>query len=427
MRFDEAVADLDGRGQHRIVPGLERIQALTELLDHPERTYPSIHVAGTNGKTTTTRLAARILCAHGLAAGVYTSPHLTSVTERIALCDEEISESEFAEAYAHLKPFLDEVDGNGDEPVTYFETLTALAFLWFADKPVDAAVLEVGMGGRWDATNVVEAPVALICPIGLDHRELGSTIAEVAAEKAAIIKPEATAIVRSQDAEALEVIDRRAKDVGADVRVEDRDFAVTARELAVGGQQISIRGLEKEYGELLLPLHGEHQARNAAAAVAASETLLGRPLDDDTLREALAGASSPGRLEVVGRHPLVVLDGAHNPAAAAALAESLAEALVWRRLHLVIGILETKDAEAIVRALAPRAAAAYATRNSNPRSLDATDVARLSDAAGVATTAHESVRDALNAAHEASEDGDLILVTGSLYTVADARPRYVTQ
>ena len=425
MRYAEAVADLDGRDQHRIVPGLERIAALTDLLDHPELTYPSIHVAGTNGKTTTTRLAARILCAHGLAAGLYTSPHLASVTERIALCDDDIPEREFAEAYEHLKPYLDEVDRTGGEPVTYFETLTALAFLWFADKPVDAAALEVGMGGRWDATNVVEAPVAVLCPVDLDHPELGSTVAEVAGEKAAIVKAGATAIVREQSPDALRVIEARVEEVGADVKLEDRDYGVERRDLAVGGQRLDIRGLDAEYPDLVLPLHGEHQARNAAAAVAACETLLGRPLDQGSLGEALAGAVSPGRLEVVSRHPLVVLDGAHNPAATEALASALGEAFVWGRLILVLGILDTKDAEGIVEALASRASVALTCRNGNPRSLPAERLAEICDRHGIPATPHGSVRAAVDAAEAAANDDDLILVTGSLYTVADARPRYV--
>jgi dihydrofolate synthase/folylpolyglutamate synthase len=425
MRFTEAVADLDARDQHRIVPGLERIAALTDLLDHPELTYPSIHVAGTNGKTTTTRLAARILCAHGLAAGLYTSPHLASVTERIALCDEPISEREFAEAYAHLRPYLEEVDRTSDERVTYFETLTALAFLWFADKPVDAAALEVGMGGRWDATNVVEAPVAVLCPVGLDHPELGSTVAEVAGEKAAIVKAGATAIVREQSAEALRVIEARAEEVGAELKLEDRDYGVERRDLAVGGQRLDIKGLDAEYLELVLPLHGEHQARNAAAAVAACETLLGRALDQGSLSDALAGAESPGRLEVVSRHPLVVLDGAHNPDAAEALASTLGEAFVWERLILVLGILDSKDAERIVEALASRASVAHTCRNSNPRSLPAERLAEICDGHGIPATPHGSVSAALDAAKAGASEDDLILVTGSLYTVADARPRYV--
>ncbi|MGH2724922.1 MAG: bifunctional folylpolyglutamate synthase/dihydrofolate synthase [Actinomycetota bacterium] len=419
-RYRDAVADLDGRQPARMVPDLDRISALCDLLDHPELTYPTVHVTGTNGKTSTARVAARILCGHGLAAGLYTSPHLHSVTERLALCEEAISQDEFAEGYEHLRPYLQEVDGRG-ERVTYFEALTALAYLWFADKPVDAAVFEVGMGGRWDATNLVRGEVAVLCPIGLDHPELGETVEEVAGEKAGIIKPEATAVVQQQRPEAMAVIEARAKGVGATVTLEDRDFGVEARDLAVGGQRLRIRGLHETYEELLLPLHGEHQACNAAAAVAASEALLGRALSADVLREALAGATSPGRMEVVTRHPLVVLDGAHNPDGAAALAEALAESFVWRRLHLVIGVLGGKDLRAIVDALAPRSDVAYACASTSPRALPAEEVAAACERAGVPATVHGSVARAVSAARAAAAEDDLILVSGSLYTVADAR------
>jgi dihydrofolate synthase/folylpolyglutamate synthase len=420
VNFRAAVADLDRRQPTRMVPGLDRIRAVSDLLDHPELTYPTVHVTGTNGKTTTARLAARILCGHGLAAGLYTSPHLHEVTERLALCEEPISREEFAEGYGHLRPYLEEVDRRG-ERVTYFETLTALAYLWFADKPVDAAVFEVGMGGEWDATNLIRGEVAVLCPIGLDHPELGSTVQEVAREKAGIVKPGATVIVREQRPEAVAVIDARAEEVGATVAREDQDFGVEARDLAVGGQRLRIRGLHGTYEELVLPIHGEHQARNAGASVAAAEALLGRALSDEALGQALAGAASPGRMEVVARHPLVVLDGAHNPDAAAALAEALAESFVWRRLHLVIGVLRDKDVGGIVDALASRADVAYACASASPRALTADQVAAACDRAGVPATVHGSVGDALFAARAAAADDDLIVVTGSLYTVAEAR------
>ena len=420
MSFRRAVADLDGRQPTRMVPDLDRIRALAELLDHPELTYPSVHVTGTNGKTTTARLAARILCAHGLAAGLYTSPHLDSVTERLALCEEPISEEEFAATYTHLQPFLEEVDRRG-ERVTYFETLTALAYLWFADKPVDAAVFEVGMGGEWDATNLVRGEVAVLCPIGLDHPELGSTVEQVAGEKAGIIKPGATVVVREQRPEAQALIEARAREVGATLAQEDRDFGVEARDLAVGGQRLRLRGLHGLYDGLLLPLLGEHQAHNAAAAVVAAEAMLGRALHDEPLGQALAGATSPGRMEVVARHPLVVLDGAHNPDGAAALAEAVGESCVWRRLHLVIGVLREKDVAGIVDALASRADVAYACASSSPRALDPDRVAAACDLAGVPAASYASVAEALAAARAAAGEDDLILVTGSLYTVADAR------
>ncbi|HEX5948371.1 MAG TPA: folylpolyglutamate synthase/dihydrofolate synthase family protein [Actinomycetota bacterium] len=424
MRFTEAVADLDARQPSRMVPDLDRVSALTALLDHPERTYPSIHVTGTNGKTTTARLIGRILCAHGLAAGVYISPHLHSVTERLALCDEDVSEREFAETYAHLLPYLGEVDarGLGGERVTYFETLTALAFLWFADKPVDAGVFEVGMGGVWDATNVVDARVAVFCSIDLDHPELGSTVEAVAREKAGIIKAGATGVVQDPEGDALPVIEARAAEVGASLLLLDRDFRADRRP-AVGGQQVDVSGVHGNYEELVLPLHGAHQALNAATAIVAAESFLGTALTEDALREALAGATSPGRLEVVERHPLVILDGAHNPDAARALADALPEAFVWRRLHLVIGVLETKDVAGIVEALAPGVTRAHAAPNSNPKTLPAERTAEACRAAGIEDVeAHPSVATALVAARADAAEDDLILVTGSLYTVADARP-----
>ena len=423
MRFEEALADLERRQPERMVPDLDRIRALTDLLDHPELTYRTIHVTGTNGKTTTARLAVRILCAQGVTAGLYTSPHLASVTERLALCDDPISEPEFAEAYAHLLPYLEEIDGR-DEQVTYFETLTALAYLWFADKPVDVGVFEVGMGGTWDATNLVRSEVAVICRVGLDHPELGSTVEEVATEKAGIIKPDSVALIAEQPKEALAVIEARAGEVGASVRMEGPDFAVDDRRVAVGGQVLAVRGLHATYADLFLPLHGRHQGHNAAIAIAACEALLQRPLTGAQVRTALAEASSPGRLEVVGRRPLIVLDGAHNPNGATALAAALGEEFVWQRLHMVIGVLETKDIDGIVEALAPRVDAAYACANAHPNSLQPERIAAACEKNGLPVLSFDSVGLALDAAESAATHDDIILVTGSLYTVANARPRY---
>ena len=410
-----------------MVPNLERIAVLTELLNDPQRTYPSIHVTGTNGKTTTSRLIGRILCGHGLATGTCTSPHLTSVTERIALCEEDITEQEFGDAYEHLMPYLRTVDERGEERVTYFEAITALAFLWFADKPVDAGVFEVGMGGEWDATNLIDARVAVIREVALDHPELGATVEEVAREKAGVIKKDAIVITHNGPPEALAIIEERARAMDASVRMLERDFGVRTSEQAVGGQRIAVAGLETEYEDLFLPLFGEHQADNAAAAIAACEAFINHPLDPDTLREALAGARSPGRLEVVSRHPLVVLDGAHNPNASLALAATLPEAFVWKRLHLVIAVLETKDVAGIVAPLASRTSVAYACANSNPKSLAPERMAASSEAVGMSVEAFASVGHALDAAEAGANDDDLILVTGSLYTVADARPRYVKE
>lgn len=424
MRAAQAIAELEARDERRIEPGLERISALVELMGDPHLAYPTVHVAGTNGKTTTARILGRILCAHGLTAGVHTSPHLRSVTERFTFCDEPIEDDELAETYAHLKLYLDEVDRGGD-PVTYFESLAALAFLWFADKPVEVGVFEVGMGGTWDATNVIRSDVAVLCPIALDHPELGSTVAEVAGEKAGVLKEGTRAVVREQDPEARKVLEARAAEVGATLHHEMEDFRVVARDMAVGGQRLAIRGLRDEYRGLTLPLHGGHQARNAAAAVAAAELILDRELSGDVLREALAGARSPGRMEVVSRHPLVILDGAHNPAGAEALALAVGEAFLWKDLYLVLGVLEPKDASGIVQALAPRVTSAFTCAPENPRAMDPDALAGACDRAGVPAVAHGSVGEALDAALAAASDDDLVLVTGSLSTAADARPRFV--
>ena len=421
MRFDEAVAELEARQpEHMPKPDLDRMRALAALLDDPQLTYPTIHVTGTNGKTTTARVIATIACAHGLTTGLFTSPHLSSVIERFEVCGDPIDQETFGEEYEHLAPYLRSVDEQVG-PLTYFETLAALGFLVFADAPVQLGVLEVGMGGTWDATNLVAGDVAVICPIGLDHPELGSTIAEVAGEKAGIIKQGKAAVVREQASEALEVLERRCEEQIATMLLEDREWGLEHRTAAIGGQALSVRGLHATYDELLLPVHGEHAARNAAAAVAAVEALLERELDLDAVRAALASVTSPGRLEVVGRHPLVVLDGAHNPAAADALAVALPETFAGDRLHLVMAVLKEKDLEGIVRAIAPFADAGYATAVDNVRTRRAEEVAAALTAAGVPTQTFVSVAEALDAARRAASEEDVILVTGSLYTVADAR------
>ena len=421
MRFDEAVAELDGRQpEHMPKPDLDRIRALASLLDDPQLTYPTIHVTGTNGKTTTARLAGALACVHGLTTGLFTSPHLMSVVERFEICGEPISEEDFGEEFEHLMPFLRTVDEQVGL-VTYFETLAALGFLVFADAPVQLGVFEVGMGGAWDATNLVAGDVAVICPVGLDHPELGSTIAEVAGEKAGIIKQGKVAVVREQDPEALEVLERRCEEQIATMLLEDREWGLEQRTAAVGGQALTVRGLHASYDELLLPIHGEHAAANAAAAIAAVEALLERELDVEAVREALASVTSPGRLEVVGRHPLVVLDGAHNPAAAEALSTALPETFAGDRLHLVMAVFKDKDLEGIVRAIAPLADAGYATAVDSVRARPAKEVASALTGAGVPTETFASVADALAAARKAASEEDVILVMGSLYTVADAR------
>jgi dihydrofolate synthase/folylpolyglutamate synthase len=423
MNFQQALRDLDGR-QPESMPGpsLDRIRALAELMDHPELTYPSIQVTGTNGKTTAARLVTDLACAHGLTTGTFISPHLSSVTERLSVCGTEISVAEFGEEYERLLPVLQTVDARTG-PVTYFEALTALAYLWFADKPVSLGVFEVGLGGTWDATNLVRGEVAVICPIGLDHvRELGTTVAAIAGEKAGVIKEGATVVVREQLPEAMEVIRRRADEVGARILTEGPDFRVTERVQAVGGQLVTMEGRNAAYEQFFLPLFGDAAARGAAASVVAVEALLDRPLDGSAVGVALGAASAPGRVEVAGRHPLLVLDGAHNPDAAANLSETIRDSFRWDRLHLVVGMFEDKAVEVVTKELAPLTDVGYVSQNSSPRSAGVDRVAEGLRAGGVTDVqTFDTVEGAVQSALAAAGEDDLILVTGSFYTVGDAR------
>ena len=422
MRFADALARLDARQpEHMPEPSLDRIRAIAELLDDPQLTYPSIHVTGTNGKSTAARVAASVACAHGVTTGLFTSPHLLSVTERLSVCGDDITEAEFAEEWQHLEPYLDVVDGHGPVAVTYFEAVTALAYLWFADKPVGLGVFEVGMGGSWDATNLVDGRVAVVTPIGMDHvAELGPTLADIAGEKAGILKAAgATAVLREQDPVAADVLARRSAEVDCAPRWEGPDWEVEERLLAVGGQSFRLRGLHETYEDLFLPLFGAYAVHNAAAGIVAVEALTGQALHPDTLRDGLAAVRSPGRLEVVGRDPLVILDGAHNPAGAAALAEAMRESFRWDRLHLVVAISANKDLGGIAAALAPLADRVYATRNESVRSADPADVAAAFRDEDVERAG--SVGEAIDAARGAAGRSDAVLVTGSLFTVADAK------
>jgi dihydrofolate synthase/folylpolyglutamate synthase len=421
MDHAAALAELEARKETRMVPDLSRILALATYLDDPQAAYPTIHVTGTNGKGTAARVATAIACANGLTTGLYTSPHLMAVTERMSVCGVDMTPAEFADEFTHLQPFLDLVDARSEERVTYFEALTALAYLWFADKPVALGVFEVGMGGTWDATNLVTGDVAVITPIALDHPELGDSLAEVAGEKAGIIKDGRTAVVREQDPEALAVLEERCVQVGATMLLEFRDWEVVERLHAVGGQAFVVRGIHDTYDELFLPLFGEHAVHNAAAAIVACEALFGEALDPLTLREALADVRWPGRLEVAERRPAIVLDGAHNPAGAEALAAALREFFLWGRLHLVVSIAANKDVAGIAAALAPLADEVYAARNESERTGDAGPIAEAFGAHGVSAHAHASVAEAIDSARAAAAPEDLICVTGSLYTVADAR------
>ena len=421
MRFSEASAELDSRRETRMIPDLSRILRLATLLDDPQLSYPTIHITGTNGKGTAARVTSALACAHGIKTGLYTSPHLMSVTERLSICGSDILPEEFGDEYEHLLPYLLLVDRDSEERVTYFEALTALAYLWFADKPVGLGVFEVGMGGTWDATNLVAGDVAIITPISLDHPELGDTVDAVAREKAGIIKDGKIAVVREQDPEALAVIEARCRDVGAELKLEDRDWIVQDRVHGVSGQVFTVKAPYGTYEDLFFPLIGEHAAHNAAAAVVAFETLVGEPLTFSVVRDALATVTWPGRMEVVAHQPTILLDGAHNPAGAQALAAALQEFFIWARLHLVISVGGNKNLEGIIAELAPLTDVTYAARNRSERSGDALPIAERFAREGKPVSVHAGVEEALEAARAAADPLDLILVTGSLYTVADAR------
>jgi dihydrofolate synthase/folylpolyglutamate synthase len=438
MEYQDAVAALYARMPTRMAPSLARITRLAELLDHPERTAPAVHLTGTNGKTTTARMVGSLLAAFGVGAGVYTSPHLQDVRERVALASRPISTEEFAETWAYLEPYLAEVDQVSDQPVTFYEALTALAFTWFAELPVDAQVVEVGMGGTWDATNLVRGEVAVINRVDLDHPELGDTPAAVATEKAGIIKHGATVVSQAQDADVLAVIEERAAQLDAHLLSSGRDFGVERRRQAVGGQVLDLRTPTGVIPDILVPLHGRHQADNAAGALVAVQAFLGahqgawgpgtdapgsvkRDLDPDTVRAGFAAVTSPGRLEVVSRQPLVLLDGAHNPAGARALAAALLEEFVVDRRILVVACLADKDIRGILNGLAPATGRLVVTTNRNPRAAPAERLRKEAEALGLHAEVAPDVPTAVRRAVDSAGETEAVVVTGSLHTVGEAR------
>jgi dihydrofolate synthase/folylpolyglutamate synthase len=433
--FSEVDRELLGRGYTRMVFDLGRIEALLDLLGSPHRAYPAIHLTGTNGKTSTARMVDSLLRAHGLRTGRYTSPHLDSVRERISIEAEPISEERFVEVYGEVAPLAEFLDGRSAEPLTYFDLTTAMAFAAFADAPVDVAVVEVGLGGADDSTNVLHAQTTVITPIGLDHTEwLGDTIEDIALAKAGIVHKGSTLICALQPEEAMRPILERCAEVGATIAREGREFGVVHRELAVGGQQLTLQGLSGTYDEILLPLHGAHQAQNAAVALAAVEAFLGagaeRALEPELVRAGFAAATSPGRLERVRTSPAILLDAAHNPAGMAATVTALAEEFALRRLVVVMAALADKDVHGMLELLEPVVDSIVVTRNTSPRALPAAALG----AAATEVFGPDRVRvepqlpDAIEAAvtlAESDVDGELggagVLITGSVVTVADAR------
>ncbi|MEU8392971.1 folylpolyglutamate synthase/dihydrofolate synthase family protein [Micromonospora sp. NPDC048842] len=433
--FAAVEAELNARGFTRMVFELDRIESLLDLLGSPQRAYPAIHLTGTNGKTSTARMIDSLLRAHGLHTGRYTSPHLETVRERISLDGEPVSEERFASVYREIKPLAELVDARSDEPLTYFDMTTALAFATFADAPVDIAVVEVGLGGAEDATNVLQAGVCVITPIGLDHTEwLGDTLQDIALAKAGIIHPGATVISAAQEEEAAGPLLERCAEVGATIAREGGEFGVLGRAVAVGGQVLTLQGLGGVYDDVFIPLHGAHQAQNAAMALAAVEAFLGagarRQLDIEAVREGFASTSSPGRLERVRNAPTILLDGAHNPHGMKATVTALQEEFAFSKLVAVIGVLADKDAEALLELLEPVVDQVVVTRNTSPRAMPTEELAALAaEIFGEERVASaEEMPDAIELAVAMAEEdvpGELsgvgVLVTGSVVTVADAR------
>ena len=428
-------AELESRWPESIIdPSLTRIVSVMELLGDPQRAYPVIQVAGTNGKTSTARMIESVLRAYGLRTGLFTSPHLVDARERIRLDGEPVTAERLVDTWNDIEPYVRLVDKNstdaGGVPLSYFEVFTSLAYAAFADAPVDVAVIEVGMGGTWDATSVAAASVAVITPIGMDHAEhLGDTIEQIAGEKAGIIAPGCTAVTSRQTDDARSVVVTRASELDVPLKIETEDFGLLSRDVAVGGQLVSMRGLRGDYDEVFVPFFGEHQASNACLALAAVEAFLGsgdEALDVDIVREGFASADSSGRLHAVRLDPTVLVDSAHNPHGARALAAAIHDSFTFDRLIGVVGLLSDKDAHGVLEALEPVLDELIVTTPASPRALPADDLAAVAENyfSGKDVVVEDELLDAVDRAMGiADADGDVggsgVLVTGSVVLVGD--------
>ncbi len=421
---------LERQGERWVQPRVERTRRVLELLDDPQRTYRVVHVTGTNGKTSTSRIIESLVRAHGLRTGLFTSPHLERFTERVMIDGEPIADGAIADAWDEIAPIVDLVDAelaaSDEAPLTFFELLTVLAFVAFADAPVDVAVVEVGMGGAWDSTNTADGDVAVFAPIDIDHADrLGETIAEIAAVKAGIIKPSAAVVSAQQDAAAASVLSDAARRASATLATEGEQFGLLDQKLAVGGQLITVRGLAGTYPELYLPLYGAHQGHNAALAIAAVESLIGgasQALADDVLADGLGNATSPGRLQLVGVAPTVLVDSAHNPHGARALVTALGDSFDFDDWGLVLGAFGDKDVAGIVGTLAPAAAHVFATAPESERAEDPDAIADLVDQIGTPVTVHRDLAEAADAARAwaAASDRRAVIIAGSVVLAGEA-------
>jgi dihydrofolate synthase/folylpolyglutamate synthase len=424
--YDDAVAYLDAHVGLGVRPGLERIRHLLELMGDPHLAYPVVHIAGTNGKTSTARMVSSLVAAHGLVVGTFTSPHLEAVEERFTVSGEVASREDFTQAIADVAPFAQVLESQTGEGPTYFELTVAAAFAYFAERAVDAAVVEVGLGGRLDATNVVEPAVAVVTSVGLDHTEyLGDTLSQIAREKLGIVKPDSVLVTGVLPDEIGAIAAARAEEVGVERRAAGVDFDVEEASLAVGGWFATLRGVYDTYADVFLPLHGRHQVQNLAVATAATEELFGRALDAEAVREGTADIQSPGRIEVAGHSPLVVLDGAHNESSMAVLAATLEDEFPDLEWTVVFGALGDKDVEQMLGLLEPFIGHLILTAADSPRAIPpevlAADVARsLPDIERVEVV--PQVPHAVAHALSGVDADGAVLITGSLYVVGEARP-----
>lgn len=416
--------------ESQLEPSLARIASVVELMGDPHRVFPVIQVAGTNGKSSTSRITESILRAYGLRTGLFTSPHLVRIGERICLDGVPVGDERLLAAWQEAEPYVRVVDAqsqaDGGPRLSFFEVLTALAFAIFADAPVDVAVVEVGMGGTWDATNVVDAQVCIVTPIGLDHMEyLGETIAAIAGEKAGIITGDADVVLAEQPREAAAVLHDRCAAFDITPQREGVEFAVTDRVVAVGGQMIGVRGTRGVYPDLFLPLLGDHQSHNAACAIAGVESFLHQPLDIDLVREGLAQVVIPGRLQMLRQGPAVIVDAAHNPHGAAALATAIQQYYSFDSIVAVVGMLQGKDASGFLEILMPVIDELVITSPQSPRAMDAHELASIAESVSgvLPISVVASVPDAIDAAigiAESRPGASAVIIAGSVVLAGDA-------
>lgn len=414
----------------RIEPTLDRIAALVDALGSPQLTYPTIHVGGTNGKTTTARMIDSLLFEMGLRTGRFTSPHLESYLERISINGQPIDPKAMIFSYNDIAAYLDFMDTKFDTPISFFEAMTALAFAAFAEHPIDVGVIEVGMGGEWDATNVVDADVSVIMPVDLDHTEyLGSTIAEIAKTKAGIIKEGGFVVLAQQKPEAAVELLKKAAEVGADIAREGIEYVIESRALAVGGQLLTIKTPKDTYEEIFLPLHGKHQASNAAAALVAVEAFFGeQELDYEAVLAGFANVQSPGRCEVLHRDPTIIIDAAHNPHGAKAITETIQSEFTFDEVIGVVASMADKDVRGALVEFEKVMNSIIVTKNSSSRSMDVAELEKIAvevfgaDRVFSSPTLEAAIDKAIkDSVHPLSEDTLGILITGSVVTVGEAR------